>query len=119
MIRHHHPGDTEMTELLPCPFCGGEAGVGSDDAYDDVTWQVFCKQCYATIERDLRDHAVALWNTRSTPTIVERRIGELAERAYAEGVEDGIGWHCFPESGPRPQWIDSDTRASLEQRSDQ
>ena len=55
----------ERMALKPCPFCGGPAGVGSDDAYDDVTWQAFCKHCHATIERDLKNHAIALWNTRA------------------------------------------------------
>jgi hypothetical protein len=36
-------------------------------------------------------------------SVMEKRLGE----AYDEGVEDGIGWHCFPESGPRPQWMRS------------
>jgi hypothetical protein len=34
----------------------------------------------------------------------------LAKEAYEEGVEDGIAWHCFPESGPRPTW---EARAAL------
>ena len=33
--------------------------------------------------------------------------------AYEEGVDDGIGWHCYPESGPQPQWIDSVARLEL------
>jgi Lar family restriction alleviation protein len=65
-----------LDELKPCPFCGGDAGLGSDDAFDDVTWQAFCKRCHATIERDLADHAVELWNTRAL-TANQERVTQL------------------------------------------
>jgi Lar family restriction alleviation protein len=67
------------TELKPCPFCGGPAGLGSDDAYDDVTWQAYCKHCHATIERDLKDHAAELWNTRAAIEALPARNDERAE----------------------------------------
>ena len=52
-----------MTELKPCPFCGGEAKI-SDMGYPH--W-VFCEKCgarihgYTTDERD----SIEAWNRRA------------------------------------------------------
>lgn len=55
-------------ELLPCPFCGGEAIVKHIDSRDD--WWVWCRGC--NIQRPsvknivhTRDEAIASWNRRT------------------------------------------------------
>lgn len=59
-----------MSELLPCPFCGGEADVID---YDDECW--VAHQCAngTAVETDSYEtvnEAIAAWNTRA------ERVGE-------------------------------------------
>ena len=53
-----------------------------------------------------------------TAARVEQPCADMVERlvreAYEEGVEDGVGWHAAPMGDPRPQWLDSDSRAAIE-----
>ena len=60
---------------------------------------------------DLRE-LIAL-ASRTPPLSSPELIEKLVREAYEEGVEDGIGWHAYPESGPQPQWIDSVARVEL------
>lgn len=34
-----------MSELKPCPFCGGEAELRKGNIYCDITFYVNCKKC--------------------------------------------------------------------------
>lgn len=55
-----------MTDLLPCPFCGGEdLGVSNGDASDD--WcAIYCRECFASGPHNYTDdHASKGWNTRA------------------------------------------------------
>lgn len=51
-----------MTDLLPCPFCGGEANTvlkGSDD------WHIECHDCASRSGiYGIKESAIAAWNTR-------------------------------------------------------
>jgi Lar family restriction alleviation protein len=52
-------------ELLPCPFCGGEAWVAD---FGDISplWLVGCNLCDATMDAgyDTKELAIAAWNRR-------------------------------------------------------
>lgn len=60
-------------DLLPCPFCGGEAQRDSNNAHngdrmDDFLWfAVYCPTCLcaSTPSFDTPDEAVAAWNRRA------------------------------------------------------
>lgn len=61
-----------MTELKPCPFCGGSAIEmvchKNPDNYDDAEFWVSCTICHIKTNRSLNeDEPVELWN---------RRVGE-------------------------------------------
>lgn len=52
-----------MTELKPCPFCGGEAELYNDEGL----WKVQCEDCEAsTGQYYMPENAIAAWNTRHT-----------------------------------------------------
>ena len=59
-----------MTDLLPCPFCGGEAArVDIEDGENAGGSCVCCKKCNASgnLEFEFKENFITAWNTR-TPT---------------------------------------------------
>jgi len=55
-----------MTELKPCPFCGGEAVyIGTGNNYPKEYWRVMCKKCFASgIYNETKGRARQRWNRR-------------------------------------------------------
>jgi Lar family restriction alleviation protein len=68
-----------MTELKPCPFCGGSAELLSDVACID--WWVCCEDCENNCRSDQeKSEAVAAWNRRASGWIkVSERLPEVGE----------------------------------------
>jgi len=92
----------EVVELLPCPFCGGEAVVGEIGGQGSYCW-VGCKKCAASVTGYLQEHAIAAWNTRahSDPRPVAEGLREVVARAiYSRdpaGFLDKVdGWCDMP-----------------------
>ena len=55
-----------MTELLPCPFCGGEAELTGFDAPEFWVW---CPNCKASTDaHTCKGGAIEAWNTRAERT---------------------------------------------------
>lgn len=61
-----------MTDLLNCPFCGG-------DAHYQIAWGVKCRTCGAGVP--CRGDEMEQWNRRSPD------LQELLREARAEGME--------------------------------
>lgn len=70
--------DNRTTELLPCPFCGGEA----DEYEGDYGNGIYCMMCgamvgepihleYRTTKRVSMTEAIAAWNTRPKHVVGE------------------------------------------------
>ena len=81
-----------MTELLQCPFCGGEAEIHPSDDWDvnltGATYFAWCDKCetrgdYYNTEAE----AIKAWNTRAEPqkvaianvTFTQEQIDEIKE----------------------------------------
>lgn len=68
-----------MSELKPCPFCGGESTENRD-----ISNSIYCKKCFAEIDTDCVD-----WNTRPIEDALHARIAELdAEVTKGHELQD-------------------------------
>ena len=62
-----------MSELKPCPFCGGKAELYESEAYNlktetkekNIRWFVMCEQCTALTCGALKKKAIEAWNRRA------------------------------------------------------
>jgi hypothetical protein len=63
-VAARHQEDT-VTELLPCPFCGGEARLYSEDD-DYAVEHAGCSISHDEVFNDA-DGAIAAWNRRAVP----------------------------------------------------
>lgn len=56
-----------MTELKPCPFCGGKAKI-LKMTFGGVSYQVICGSCSANLDQRFayEDEAIEAWNRRAT-----------------------------------------------------
>ena len=64
-----------MSELKPCPFCGGEARVifEEEDLPDNSFHNVYCTNCGAQIWVTSKTVAIQKWDTRAE-TEAEKKI---------------------------------------------
>ena len=72
-------------ELLPCPFCGGDAIKSEEDLFAPNTCNkyVWCKKCGTTSGLQIdHDFAVAAWNRRGGVPVVAASI-DLQEKIDA------------------------------------
>jgi Lar family restriction alleviation protein len=57
-----------MSELLPCPFCGGEStaiNIKNINPKDEKTHRIVCLRCMAKSSRGYDErHVTNLWNKR-------------------------------------------------------
>lgn len=86
------PMEIAMTanELLPCPFCGGEAELTSRDG--ETPWDeigvIYCPDCNSKYENtmDLFDPA-STWNRRAPLTRAALAASPLVQEIVAEAVK--------------------------------
>ena len=107
-----------MSDLLPCPFCGGEAQVQhqSRKLYGDVVdwYGVYCKKqfCGFVSGQSTEAEAIEAWNTRAERTC---HLFKRASFGFRDGIEFGIyecsecgeniepryGWNYCPNCGAK------------------
>lgn len=68
------------TPLKPCPFCGGNPTLVSENAFEDGTvWQIYCSNddCPvqpATTGSFFQDETLSDWNTRAAAPMTEAEM---------------------------------------------
>jgi len=68
-----------MSELLPCPLCGGEAGSGwlVHNSVKIDTFQVGCGvDCNCCVEEQTEEKAIKAWNTRHSDSCRKAALQE-------------------------------------------
>lgn len=87
---------TEPTELLPCPFCGGDA---RNDAHAD--------DCYFILHRKLKNsnadmspalEVLAAWNRRSSPVVAGEPVAWWIPKAEQFCLADKSGDRPFAKA---------------------
>jgi Lar family restriction alleviation protein len=77
-----------MTELLPCPFCGGEADLdeipGSPFTTETYSWGAGCKDCNIGWYNENKAEAIAAWNKRAVK--LNMSVEKLATETTAGGT---------------------------------
>jgi Lar family restriction alleviation protein len=79
-----------MSELLKCPFCGGEAEMLN---YSPTEWLVHCIECDGMVEkwRKTEQEAIEQWNRRTPMANIVEKLEELPYgRSYHDYAEKGI-----------------------------
>lgn len=54
-----------MSELKPCPFCGGDAKEFTGEDAKPYRWTVECENCGAHVGEETRYKARLKWNRRA------------------------------------------------------
>ena len=87
-----------MSELKPCPFCGGEATI-SDGGYSGEKFLARCRElsCPAAsgFIRKTHDEAIAAWNRRAILDGCENEMivrCESCKHYNRIGCSKGFGW---------------------------
>lgn len=78
-------------ELLPCPFCGGEAELMHHSEQSRLVFNtgselsscyiIECKKCFSRVQRGFKEDLVKAWNTRTKDAIIKELRDALNEAA--------------------------------------
>lgn len=75
-----------MSELKPCPFCGGEAELHEyDNQFSEVVYIISCSKCNCKMELNHESRLVYIWNTRTQSQCERVKQLELALRKLEVG----------------------------------
>lgn len=67
-----------MSELLPCPFCGGKAYMQISQEMETFVYYIICPHCdSAGLKSFEKEKAIERWNTRHYPPEVEKAVERM------------------------------------------
>lgn len=92
--------DKAAPELLPCPFCGGEAREGKDGEY----FLVGCTNCGAETSSEIRRVARSSWNRRA----------DLAAPSAPAEVEGMVNYDLQPQMRALNAFRDQEALTALQ-----
>lgn len=96
----------DMPDLLPCPFCGGEAALGWGENYRFVNCINGCadNSSQAEMVRYDEEDAIAAWNTREdlapAPKAAEDEVFRKVD--LSKRKPEKMGWYNFVSSTSKP-----------------
>lgn len=85
-------------ELLPCPFCGGEATTFQKKFIDGRKFGIMCKETFCCIipaNFNKKEDAIKAWNTRKQMDDIVDRLEEASFWTASTFDEDG---YCNDDS---------------------
>lgn len=88
-----------MSDLLPCPFCGGNETARTfivDCKSELREHSIFCQGCGGAINSMVEGELETRWNTRHNPLL--SRLGQPAVDALMAG-DDNVGVYRITECG--------------------
>lgn len=102
--------NVEKTELLNCPFCGGEAIINTIEPHTHIIDKVAqfmpdynggtfieCTKCTAALSGDTEAEAISAWNTRAEAQAEPRALicsGCVHQGLYENEIEYGYNSPC-------------------------
>ena len=108
-----------MSELLPCPWCGGinaDSDIVRTESADKKRFGIACINPKCLVQPQFTAHsrecADAEWNDRRTTQKVDDRERRLVEKAYREGWQDGSRLRSY-DATEDSDWKTSDTYEAL------
>lgn len=92
-----------MSELKPCPFCGGEAFYIKIMGNYDKPHEIYCSKCDGAItEGRSEKQVVTNWNTRPIEDALNARIAEcesalisMVQQFFYSKADENIFRHAF------------------------
>jgi hypothetical protein len=104
-------------ELLPCPFCGGEARKEFNNC--KMEYEVFCSCCDAVVSDAFEIRAEEKWNARCYP------LDKLEDVAFLSEFQDFVKFcrnasakdECIKELGERLMYFADKIRTNDESES--
>ena len=95
-----------MSELKPCPFCGGEAEPFNPFENTEGTWCVLCSDCAAATGFEQTEaEAIAAWNTRA-----ERTCKVEGDYWHDHGGDGSDTYEFILSCGHSVEWLDDDEK---------
>ena len=95
--------DNRTTELLPCPFCGGEAEMlTAESMHGGNLYGVMCNCCAGRTDVfDTEAEAIAAWNARAERgTLTAEQVRETVEKHWHDLSAD----YDMPEATALPEY---------------
>lgn len=92
-----------MSELLPCPFCGGEAEVlTAESMHGGYLFGIMCNDCRSRGDvYDNEAEAIATWNTRAERTC---KVAACYDTAYVDSCGSNAEWYFAFTCGDELYW---------------
>lgn len=93
-----------MTELLPCPFCGGEAEIlTAESMRGGYLFGIMCNDCCSRGDvYDTEAEAIAAWNTRA------ERTCKVAASYSPSDMNEQAEWYFAFSCGCELYWDESE-----------
>ena len=91
-----------MTDLKPCPFCGGKANLEALVVGDDTYHSIMCPDCGAHIAEDDGER----WNNRPGEDVLQAKLEILAEAMSSRHCPQGKGCKEGKEGGCKVCWLE-------------